>query len=199
MCRAQFYGNPKFMWDFIVKNKEWIFSGVGATILGVILSVFSSKKKKARKSNKTQQSFEGNTFDGSILTNFQGQNINYNQNIFQSNTVDEQQTAEEIEIPIQAEDLAKTKEDYIFQKANLRKFIYRVIAPAKNVNNIIQIRHVVDEAEDKLNISYKVILEELNEMESEGLITFSFEKPQDKGSPYNEIKLTKKFFKTIRK
>lgn len=184
------------MWHFILNNKEWIFSGIGATVLTIAFSIYVERKKKSRNSDTLRQSSENSNFIDSPFTNLQGHNINYSQNVFQSNVQDSLQ--EELKIPIKAEDLSKSKKDYLFQKANLRKFIYRIIEPAKKSSNIIQIKHVVDAAEDKLKLSYKPILEELNEMEDEGLIFFVYEKPVDKGSPYNVIKLTKKFFATIK-
>ena len=184
------------MWDFLLKNKEWIFSGVGATLLGISLTLGTSRRDK-KKAVKSKHNISQNSIEDSIVTNFQADNINFHQNIVSAK--DGQPIDEQVELPIHSEDLIKSKAKYLAQKRNLRKFIYRIIEPAKQLNNIIEIRHVVDAAEDKLALSYKVILEELMEMESEGLIYFIFEKPQDRGSPYNRIRLTNKFFKSIKR
>ena len=90
-------------------------------------------------------------------------------------------------------------QDYYTEKKRLRTFIYAVISPAKNLNKIIEIRHVTDSAEEIVNVNFKVILQELKEMEEEKLIELNNDKGDNKlQSPYTRIKLTKKFFSTIK-
>ncbi|WP_422448086.1 hypothetical protein [Thermoanaerobacterium sp. DL9XJH110] len=35
-----------FMWNWLIANKEWIFSGIGVAVLTVIFSLFKSKRDK---------------------------------------------------------------------------------------------------------------------------------------------------------
>ena len=56
--------------NWIISNAEWIFSGIGVSILGIILGFFIKKNKE----NKTQ-----NITSGKNSTNIQGgKNVNVN-------------------------------------------------------------------------------------------------------------------------
>ncbi|MBO9682016.1 MAG: hypothetical protein J7502_05015 [Flavisolibacter sp.] len=62
----------------------------------------------------------------------------------------------------------------------------------------IEVRHVVDEAEEKLKVNHKIILQELKEMQQEEIIKLLYENDISHDSPYTRIELTSKFFKTIK-
>jgi predicted membrane metal-binding protein len=44
------------MIDWVISNKEWVFSGIGVAVLAAILSVLLRSRSKQRKSTVLQQS-----------------------------------------------------------------------------------------------------------------------------------------------
>lgn len=41
------------MWDWIVQNKEWVFSGFGVAIITAIIGIIIGKKKSIRQKQKS--------------------------------------------------------------------------------------------------------------------------------------------------
>ncbi len=46
--------------DSIFENKEWIFSGIGVFVIGIIYALFK-KKKKSKSTNMKQKSGDNST------------------------------------------------------------------------------------------------------------------------------------------
>lgn len=47
--------------NWIIENKEWIFSGIGVFILGFIFTIFKKKNKKNRSIKMKQKSGSNST------------------------------------------------------------------------------------------------------------------------------------------
>lgn len=47
------------MIEFFLKNKEWIFSGIGVFLLGIIISILSSFRRSKEKRQERIQCFNG--------------------------------------------------------------------------------------------------------------------------------------------
>lgn len=188
------------MWDYIANNKEWIFSGIGVFCLTLFIGIFFRKKRKTNTTSFAEQNINDNTLNGSTLNNIKGDKINFNQTIFNTNPETKSTSNDDTLTPIiESPLLTKSKQDYYSEKMRLRTFIYAVISPAKDLTKIIEVRHVTDSAEEIVNVNFKAILQELKEMEDEKLIELSNDKDDNKlESPYTRIKLTKKFFSTIK-
>ena len=66
------------IFNWIIANIEWLFSGIGVTILGVIIGLFSKKKHKKsamEKSIKIEQNNNGqNNTQIGIQNNYYGEN-----------------------------------------------------------------------------------------------------------------------------
>ena len=188
------------MWDYIANNKEWIFSGIGVFCLTLIIGIFFRKKRKTNTTSFAKQNINDNTLNDSTLNNIKGDKINFNQTIFNTNPETKSTSNDDPLTPIiESPLLTKSKQDYYTEKKRLRTFIYALISPAKNLNKIIEIRNVTDSAEEIVNVDFKVILQELKEMEEEKLIELNNDNGDNKlESPYTRIKLTKKFFSTIK-
>ena len=56
--------------DWIIENKEWVFSGIGVFVLGLLISFFASKGK--RKSKKMKQKSGSNSTNIQIGGDFNG-------------------------------------------------------------------------------------------------------------------------------
>jgi hypothetical protein len=56
--------------EWIVENKEWIFSGIGVFVLGIIYALF--KKKKKSKSIKMKQKSGDNSTNTQIGGDYNG-------------------------------------------------------------------------------------------------------------------------------
>lgn len=41
--------------NWILENKEWIFSGIGATVIGIIITILFQKKNEKSSANKLKQ------------------------------------------------------------------------------------------------------------------------------------------------
>ncbi len=185
------------VWNYISSNLEWIFSGVGATVIGLIWAALSKKKKNNHKelsSGSSHQNVSDSNFNNSSINSFNAESINYQHNIFNSEINNSDNEA----IPITSNDLINTKDDFLKSKKHLRTFIYRTLAPARNEKNIIEVRNVTDAVEDKLGIAPKSVVNELKEMDEEGIIRFDYNKQPEFVTPYTRVLLTKKFFMTIR-
>ncbi|MEY2369866.1 hypothetical protein [Lysinibacillus capsici] len=64
--------------DFLISNKEWIFSGIGVFILGGIVSLFKIKSRKPKKHQNIKKQSGNNNIqtDGQV-------NINNTTNIYE--------------------------------------------------------------------------------------------------------------------
>ena len=56
--------------EWIIENKEWVFSGIGVFIIGLIISVFTKNGK--RKSTKMKQKSGANSTNIQIGGDFNG-------------------------------------------------------------------------------------------------------------------------------
>lgn len=64
------------MWEYLDKNKEWIFSGVGASLFIFLLTYFQRNKRKANSKNIASNKFSINNINmsqkgGKSSTNYQ--------------------------------------------------------------------------------------------------------------------------------
>ncbi len=186
------------MWNYLLENKEWIFSGIGVSILTIIIASFLKKKKSTKKNFKNDNQFISSSFDNSSINNVKGDTINFNQTIV--NKSKNKFAEKEKPVPIIATpEIAKAKQDFLEYKSKLRTNIYAALATAKvqKFDAIIEIRHVCDEVEELINVSHLETLNELKEMEQEGLIEFALKEDEPLISPYTRLITTKKFYDTI--
>lgn len=58
--------------DWIVENKEWIFSGIGVFVLGLVISIFARKGKVKQKSIKMKQKSGSNSTNIQIGGDYNG-------------------------------------------------------------------------------------------------------------------------------
>jgi hypothetical protein len=184
--------------DYLMRNNEWIFSGIGVFILGLIVTVFFRQKGKDKNSinsylgNESKQSFP-------LSNNISGEKINLNQTIINNSNTGNilSSTADESsEIKSNDPELLKIKERYFSNKNEFRVFLFKKLAEARNDNIRLEIRHITDAIEDELQIKCNKTLSEIEKLEEEGIIRF--EKRTDESlTPYSRIRLTEKYFRLI--
>ncbi|RYY67279.1 MAG: hypothetical protein EOO12_01570 [Chitinophagaceae bacterium] len=184
------------MWESIKHNIEWVFSGVGVMILTLLIAFFNRKRKIAKTDGKTNtQTLNGSSVNNSTLNNFNAEAINYQHNIYNETKA---HGKDDEPVAITSDDLVGTKEDFLLAKKRLRTFIYRILIPARNTKNRVEIRNITDAVEEKLELAPSVVVNELKEMAQEGLIEFEFERQPEIVSPYTRVLLRTKFFSTIK-
>ena len=186
------------MWNYLIQNKEWVFSGIGVFILSLVVAYFSNKKRMNKGSQNGNQ-FSSNAFDNSSLNNFMGDKLNFSQTIVHN--IKEKDTAKEQSLPIIATpELAKARQNYLSVKTKLRANIYTVLAKSKaqSKDTAVEIRHILDEVEELIDASHMDTLSELKEMKEEGLIEFPSKDEESFSSPYTRIMTTSKFYNTIK-
>ncbi|EOV9528762.1 MULTISPECIES: hypothetical protein [Bacillus cereus group] len=61
------------MWQYIMDNKEWIFSGVGLPVIGIVIAIFKGNKKDRQESTYTFKQKSGKN-----STNYQGHTLHIN-------------------------------------------------------------------------------------------------------------------------
>jgi hypothetical protein len=186
------------MWEFIFRNKDWIFSGIGVSIVTLFATIFLKSKKKLKSDLKSNPNFKKNIIQNSSVTTLTGKEINFNQTIY--NDVKNEVENKKDFIPIfPTPELEKAKDDYITGKYVLRTNIYAALinVSSSNIDSIVEIRHILDEIEDKYGTSQLETLQELRDMSADNIIEFVLNKEETSISPYTRINLTKKFYSTI--
>ena len=183
------------MLEYILNNKEWIFSGIGVFVLTLIATIMLKNKAKKKNSFKETSQFNNSTFDNSSVNNIKADSLNFKQTIINN----PKEESKEKFIPITTTpELAEAKKNFIEKKSTLRTYMYTVLAEGnKRSESIVQIRDVLDYVEELIGTSYTETLQELEEMKEEGIIDFALRKDESSIGPYTRITLTKKFYSTI--
>lgn len=186
--------------DYVIKNKEWIFSGIGVFILGLFVA-FISKRLKKKKAESAIQNNE-QRHDIPLTDNIKAGKVNVHQTIIShSKTGDIHSTnsssTTSTEIKTNNPELIKIKEEYFSDKNELRVFLFTKLAEARNNNVRLEVRHITDAAEDELQIKNDKSVSEMEKLEEEGIIRFEKEEGESL-SPYTRIRLTEKYFQAIK-
>lgn len=58
--------------SWIIENKEWIFSGVGATVIGIIITIIIQKKDLNKKNKNLKQKSGKNSTNIQIGRDYNG-------------------------------------------------------------------------------------------------------------------------------
>ncbi|MEM8507758.1 MAG: hypothetical protein AAF717_08005 [Bacteroidota bacterium] len=173
--------------EWFLDNFEWIFSGIGVFVLGLVAAIVRKNKQNTRGiTTKTKNEFNNK---------FNGGNINITQTIISESIIKNTKKIKENESQ-DAPELSKVKEEFFESKNKIRTFMIKELARARNKNTILQVRNVTDIAEKKLNLEHEETVHELEKIEEEGLIKFALGENELIG-PYTPIKLTEKYFERI--
>lgn len=58
------------IWDWIVQNKEWVFSGIGVFILGLAIALFRRKKSTSETHHENIVT-HGDQSPGKVMGNYE--------------------------------------------------------------------------------------------------------------------------------
>jgi hypothetical protein len=183
------------MWEYILKNKEWIFSGIGVFALTLIATWIFKNKGKEKNSFKKKSQFNDSNFENSPINKIKADNLNFNQTIINS---DKEKPKKQFIPIITTPELADAKMSFIEKKSTLRRYIFTVLADrSRKADSVVQIRDVLDYVEELIKVIHTEALRELEEMKDEGILDFALKKDEFSIGPYTRITLTKKFYSTI--
>ena len=177
--------------EYIIDNYQWIFSGIGIFILGILYSLLKRKKKK-----QSQPTVDP---DNKVSNKFKAKNLNLNQTIItNSNTGDLKSNIDNSKnINITNQELKEAGEKYYGSSNKMRTLIIKMLADTRQLDSIIEIRTITDKAEDELEINQDITFHELEKIKEEGLIEFDLTN-ENTVTPYTRIRFTEKFFEIIK-
>ncbi len=184
--------------DYILKNKDWIFSGIGIFVIGLLLTFISKRLKK--KMDKKKLVYNTQRQDIPFTNNIKAEKINLHQTIISHSKTGDIHSGnidKSIGVKTNNLELLKIKDQYFSDKNELRVFLFKKLAEARDINVKLEVRHITDAAEDELYIRCDKAVSEIEKLEEEGIIRF--EKQDDEVlSPYTRIKLTERYFTAIK-
>ncbi len=183
------------MWDYILNNKEWIFSGIGVFVLTLIVTYLAMRKKDKKTLFENKNNFNDSPIKNSPITNINADKLNFEQTII-NNTKDE---SKDNLIPITpSQELAEAKKSFVERKTTLRTKIFTVLADRNRTkDSVIQIRNVTDYIEETIGNNYTEVLEELKDLQKEDILLIDLAIDEHLIGPYTRIKLTKKFYSIL--
>jgi len=177
--------------NWIIDNYQWIFSGIGIFILGILYNFFRRKKKQ-----RIQKSSDPNN---QVTNKLKAKNLNLNQTIITNSTTGDLKT--EIDkseiIKIANNELENVGKEYYSSSNKMRMMIIKLLSDIRQENSIIEVRTITDKAEDDLGIDQDVTFHELEKIEEEGLIKFDLS-DEHSVTPYSRIRFTEKFFELLK-
>lgn len=169
------------MIEYLINNKEWIFSGVGIFALGLILTFFRKKDKSEETHSQNQQN------------HIKADKVNFSQTFVNNSSIGK---VESIAKKVSNPKLKKIKDEYFGDQNIKRHYLITKLAKARNENSIIEIRTITDRAEEEFGWKHSDTVAELEKLEEEGIIRFSLQEGELL-SPYTRIRLTEKYFEII--
>ncbi|WP_143091020.1 hypothetical protein [Thermoflexibacter ruber] len=181
-----------------MKNKEWIFSGIGVFLLGLFLTFISKRFKKQKAEKKIVDNTQRQ--DIPLTNNIKAEKVNLHQTIISNSKtgdIHSSDTDNSVGVKTNNPQLLKIKDEYFSDKNELKVFLFKKLAEARNINVKLEVRHITDAAEDELQIKHDKAISEIEKLEEEGIIRFEKEKDEVL-SPYTRIRLTEKYFAAIK-
>lgn len=189
------------MVNYLLNNKEWIFSGIGVFILTILLSIWKKRRDRSKGSITNRQSIKNSTFQKSVVNNITAERVELHQTAhnkeIEDRTVDQKDNAS---MKVDGyPDLEKAKAQYLYTKKRRRAAIYQAIIKITKEypDQPLELRYVLDDTEDQTDERTADVVQELQEMSEEGILRFLFNKDDTTISPYSVIELTKRFYSTI--
>lgn len=169
------------MIEYILKNKEWIFSGIGVPLIVYILNII----------NKTRNKDNNRNIENLGNNNLKAKNINFNQTINNSSKMENTKKV------IENKELRKLKNELLGEDNTVRNYLFVLLGKVRLNNESIEVNNVLDIAEDEKRWRPDFTLSELKKLEEEGVIKFKTD-IQDIVSPYDSIRLTPTYFEYIK-
>ena len=117
------------MVNYLLNNKEWIFSGIGVFILTVLLSIWNKKRDRSKGSTTNHQSIKNSTFQDSVVNNISAERVELHQTAQNKETANrtvDQKGNTSINVDGYP-DLEKAKAQYLTTKKRRRAAIYQAI------------------------------------------------------------------------
>ncbi|MGE0637790.1 MAG: hypothetical protein AB7G44_02735 [Bacteroidia bacterium] len=182
--------------NYLIENKEFLFSGIGVSLLGFIIPFILKKLQKKKQKTDIDNSESHNI---PFTNNIKAEKVNFNQTIIshsKTGDIHSDSTSSPVMVKTNNPELLKIKDKYFNDKNELRVFLFEKLAEARNTKLQLEVRHITDAAEDEIQIKHDKAVSEIEKLEEEGIIRFEKER-QEVLSPYTRIKLTEKYFAAI--
>lgn len=172
------------MIELIVNNKDWIFSGIGVVILGGLVKLFFKKKSRAPHVSNIGKN------------QIKADNVTFSQTVINHSKIESNQDGlinRKVENPA----LYQLKNEYYGNQNIKRNYLFKILLVAYSKNAKLEIKDITDATEDELDWRPDETVDELKKLEDEGVIFLNLV-PEELISPYTRIRLTPKFFETIK-
>jgi len=177
--------------DWLINNYQWIFSGIGIFIIGLVFAIFKKRNNTRIEKNNVDKS------KNPIKNEVKAKYVNINQTVISDSiTRNVNSNLKNKTNKYYDPEFEKIKDNCFGPNNKLRTFLIKQLAKTRQNKSVIEIRHITDIGESELGLKHDETVHELEKIEEEGLIQFIL--PDNEIiSPYTRIRLTDKYFKII--